>query len=80
MRKQESDLFAEQKAELTQGISGVELAIKTLKEYYASDKSHEANDGAASSIVGLLEARRWLPGVALPGSRAAYPRHAVPLL
>jgi len=55
MRKQESDLFAEQKAELTQGISGVELAIKTLKEYYASDKSHEANDGAASSIVGLLE-------------------------
>merc|ERR1719453_1702398 len=32
------------------------MALKILREYYASDsKAHEAADGAGSSIVGLLE-------------------------
>merc|ERR1712084_158091 len=41
--------------DLTAGIAGVEIALKTLQEYYAQDKDHEAKEGAASSIIGLLE-------------------------
>merc|ERR1719401_534182 len=55
MRKEENSLFSTQKKELTEGISGVQLALKTLREYYAQDKDHEAKEGAASSIIGLLE-------------------------
>merc|ERR1719229_755484 len=55
MRKEENLLFGTSKKELTAGISGVQLALKTLREYYAQDKDHEAKDGAASSIIGLLE-------------------------
>merc|ERR1712176_1669835 len=55
MRKEEKSLFSTQKTELTAGVSGVELALKTLREYYAQDKDHEAKEGAASGIIGLLE-------------------------
>merc|ERR1712151_952608 len=55
LRKEESALLSEQKKDLTAGISGVEIALKTLREYYAQDKDHEAKEGAASSIIGLLE-------------------------
>merc|ERR1719152_306401 len=38
------------------GIEGVKMALKVLKEYYASsDKSHGAAEGAGASIIGLLE-------------------------
>merc|ERR1719213_376375 len=41
---------------MKQGIEGVKMALKVLKEYYAkSDKSHEAAQGAGSGIIGLLE-------------------------
>merc|ERR1719188_2737204 len=41
---------------MEQGIEGVKKALKVLKEYYAKeDKSHEAAEGAASGIIGLLE-------------------------
>jgi len=55
MRKAENGLYTSQKKELTEGIAGVEAAIKALKEYYAQDKDHEANDGAAGGIVGMLQ-------------------------
>merc|ERR1719502_2102418 len=56
MRKEESDLFAEQDKSLKDGITGVEAALKILKEYYAKeDKAHDAKDGAASGIMGMLE-------------------------
>merc|ERR1719188_1624701 len=55
LRKEESALFTVQKKDLTAGIAGVEIALKTLREYYAQDKDHEAKEGAASSIIGLLE-------------------------
>merc|ERR1712007_422900 len=39
-----------------QGIKGVKLALKVLKDYYAkADKSHGSADGAGSGIIGLLE-------------------------
>merc|ERR1719214_572285 len=42
---------------MKQGIEGVKMALKVLKEYYAkaADKSHGASEGAGSSIIGLLE-------------------------
>merc|ERR1719262_1584079 len=55
IRSEESSLFATAKKELTDGIKGVGIALKTLREYYAQSKDHEANDGAAGGIVGMLE-------------------------
>merc|ERR1719253_2421342 len=56
LRKEESDLFAEQDKSLKDGITGVEAALKVLKEYYATeDKAHDAKDGAAGGIIGMLE-------------------------
>jgi len=56
MRKAENTLFIEQKTELTAGISGVQMALKTLREYYNKEASgHEAASGAGTSIIGLLE-------------------------
>merc|ERR1719188_2431108 len=55
MRKSENELYTSQKKELTEGIAGVEAAIKALKEYYAQEKVHEANEGAAGGIVGMLQ-------------------------
>jgi chromosome segregation ATPase len=56
MRKAENELFLTTKKELTEGISGVQLALKTLREYYGKEaKDHEANTGAGTSVIGLLE-------------------------
>merc|ERR1719389_825269 len=41
---------------MEQGIKGVKLALKVLKDYYAKgDKGHGASEGAGSGIIGLLE-------------------------
>merc|ERR1719440_1252971 len=38
------------------GIEGVKKALSVLKDYYAkADKAHSAQEGAGSSIIGLLE-------------------------
>jgi chromosome segregation ATPase len=56
LRVEEKAAFEKNSAEMEQGIKGVKLALKVLKEYYAkADKSHSAADGAASGIIGLLE-------------------------
>merc|ERR1719243_61314 len=56
LRAEEKAAFETNSAEMEQGIKGVKLALKVLKEYYAkADKSHSAADGAASGIIGLLE-------------------------
>merc|ERR1712241_1654320 len=34
---------------------GVKIALKVLRDYYAKDKSHDADEGAGSSVIGLLE-------------------------
>merc|ERR1712050_583344 len=39
-----------------QGLDGVKLALKVLRDYYAKDdKSHSAAEGAGHGIIGLLE-------------------------
>merc|ERR1719440_2688934 len=41
---------------MEQGLEGVKLALKVLREYYAKeDKAHEAAEGAGATIIGLLE-------------------------
>merc|ERR1719336_1176592 len=55
-RKNENDVFVKSKADMEEGLQGVQLALKILREYYAQeDKAHDAAGGAANGIVGLLE-------------------------
>jgi chromosome segregation ATPase len=56
LRSEEKAAYDTNSAEMKQGIEGVKMALKVLKEYYAKDdKAHEAAEGAASGIIGLLE-------------------------
>mmetsp|Transcript_131734 Transcript_131734/g.231966 ORF Transcript_131734/g.231966 Transcript_131734/m.231966 type:complete len:692 (+) Transcript_131734:80-2155(+) len=55
IRMKEKADFAKAKAELTEGIEGVEAALKLLREYYATDAAHEAAAEAGSGIISLLE-------------------------
>merc|ERR1712194_238738 len=57
LRQEEKDAFEINKAEQEKGLQGVRAAIAVLKEYYAKadQAAHDAADGAASGIIGLLE-------------------------
>merc|ERR1719373_1038666 len=55
LRREEEESFASSKAEQEKGLAGVKLALKVLKEYYASDAAHGAATGAAGGIISLLE-------------------------
>merc|ERR1719507_1098570 len=47
--------LAKAQAEMDAGIKGVQLALKVLRDYYAKDKSHAADEGGGAGIIGLLE-------------------------
>jgi len=55
MRYQEHEDFLKNKADMQQGLEGVKLALKVLREYYGKDKAHKAEEGAGVSVIGLLE-------------------------
>merc|ERR1712039_709345 len=56
MRRDENAAFVKNKADMEQGLEGVKLALKILREYYAKDdKAHAAAEGAGGGIIGLLE-------------------------
>merc|ERR1719324_1003191 len=56
LRGEEKAAYDKNSAEMKQGIKGVKMALKVLKEYYAkADKGHSSSDGAGSGIIGLLE-------------------------
>jgi len=56
LRQKENKVFVQSKADTEQGLEGVKLALKILREYYSkSDKSHDSAGGAASGIIGMLE-------------------------
>merc|ERR1719189_883890 len=56
IRQEEKDTFIESKAVLEKGLAGIKTALKILTEYYAQDgKAHDAAEGAAGSIISLLE-------------------------
>merc|ERR1719183_2825791 len=56
LRKQENADYTKNRADLEQGIEGVKIALKVLRDYYANDdKDHEEAQGAGQGIIGLLE-------------------------
>jgi len=56
LRGEEKAAYDKNSAEMKQGIKGVKMALKVLKEYYAkADKGHSSSEGAGSGIIGLLE-------------------------
>merc|ERR1719408_431474 len=56
LRAEEKAAFDKNSAEMKQGVEGVKLALKILREYYAQDgKAHGAAEGAGNGIIGLLE-------------------------
>merc|ERR1719237_1177477 len=56
IRAEENKEYLQNKADMEQGIKGIQAALKVLTEYYAkSDKAHSAAQGAGEGIIGLLE-------------------------
>merc|ERR1712014_311620 len=44
------------KPEMEQGLEGIKMALKVLRDYYANaDKAHSEAEGASTGIVSLLE-------------------------
>ena len=54
LRSAENAAFKTNSAEMKQGIEGVTMAIKVLKDYYAKDAAHGSAGGAGSGIISLL--------------------------
>merc|ERR1712062_72571 len=55
IRLEEKEEDNKAKAAMDAGIKGVQLALKGLREYYAKDKAHGADEGGGAGIIGLLE-------------------------
>merc|ERR1712086_344372 len=56
LRSEEKATYEKNKPEIEQGIEGVKLALKILREYYAADNSaHEEAAGESTGIISLLE-------------------------
>jgi len=55
VRMEEKDEYVSCKQEMEEGIKGVRLALKVLRDYYAKDKSHVADEGGGAGVIGLLE-------------------------
>merc|ERR1712113_1282034 len=56
LRGEENAEYQSSKADMEQGLEGVKMGLKILREYYASDgKAHAAAEGAGQNIIGLLE-------------------------
>jgi hypothetical protein len=55
-RQEEHTAYTSNKADMEQGLEGVKMALKILRDYYGqSGKDHAAAEGDATGIVGLLE-------------------------
>merc|ERR1719201_1236483 len=52
IRKEENDAYKVNKEEMEQGVEGVKLALKVLREYYAKG---EGAQGAGGGIISMLE-------------------------
>merc|ERR1719197_2075945 len=56
VRAEEKAAYEKNKPEMEEGLEGVKLALKVLREYYAKeDKGHQAAEGAGDGIIGMLE-------------------------
>lgn len=58
VRMEEKEIFDKNSAEMKEGIEGIQMALKVLRDYYAKDASllqAEKASGAGAGIIGLLE-------------------------
>merc|ERR1719321_1597620 len=56
VRAEEKAAYDKNKPEMEEGLEGINLALKVLRDYYAKeDKGHEGAEGAGSGIIGMLE-------------------------
>jgi len=56
IRSDEKAAYARDSAEMEEGLEGIKMALKILREYYGKeDKAHTAAEGASSGIIGMLE-------------------------
>merc|ERR1719414_2362579 len=56
IRLEEKDEYTKAKAEMEEGIKGVQLALKVLRDYYAkTDKTHASDEGGGAGVIGLPE-------------------------
>jgi tRNA splicing endonuclease len=56
MRLEGKTAYGDSKGELERNLEGIKLAQKILSEYYATEgKGHNADEGSAGGIIGLLE-------------------------
>jgi len=56
LRLEEKASYEKNKAEMEEGLDGIKIALKVLRDYYAKDDaSHEKASGASAGIIGLLE-------------------------
>jgi len=56
IREEELAAYKTNKAEMEQGLEGVKLALKVLREYYAQEGGgHEKASGAGGGIIAMLE-------------------------
>jgi len=87
VRREENAAFRETKSDLEQGLKGVRMALKVLKEYYSSNAAlvqqpaleagHSKASGSGSSIVGMLEVVESDFGKALATAEAEEDANAV---
>merc|ERR1719387_1041789 len=54
LRAEEHEEYSANKAELEQGIAGLQLALKVLRDYYAKGDASASSD-AGSGIISMLE-------------------------
>jgi len=55
IRQEEKAVFEANEAELSQGLAGIQKALKVLNDYYSKDAAHGSAGGSSTGIIGLLE-------------------------
>lgn len=55
IRQEQNKAYTAVRSDLEKGLTGLKMALKVLNEYYSGEHAHEANEGASSGIIGLLE-------------------------
>merc|ERR1719399_2376296 len=56
LRAKEHEQYLSDKKELEEGIEGIQMALKILRDYYSAEgDAHGKATGGASGIIGLLE-------------------------
>eukprot|EP00747_Dinoflagellata_sp_TGD_P148982 gnl/TRDRNA2_/TRDRNA2_176974_c3_seq6.p1 gnl/TRDRNA2_/TRDRNA2_176974_c3~~gnl/TRDRNA2_/TRDRNA2_176974_c3_seq6.p1 ORF type:complete len:350 (+),score=139.54 gnl/TRDRNA2_/TRDRNA2_176974_c3_seq6:74-1051(+) len=55
IRLEEKTTFEKSEADLKQGIEGLQMALKVLKDFYSKESAHGSSEGAGAGIISLLE-------------------------